>query len=210
MRSIFLIITATLLTTGCATKKYVEKEITESETRTQAQMAELKQAVEETQTEIRDLASELDLAIEGLEESTEGLERIARDNTQMLVQMGQLRFQKTLSEAQANFRSDSAELSSGAKEELDKLAELLVSQDKLVHIEIQGHTDSRGSEEYNMKLGEQRAESVRDYLYKAHDIPLHLMNVISYGSGDPIADNGSRDGRAQNRRVVLVIRIQVR
>jgi len=217
MRPMMLIGAVLLLTTACATKKYVSQEVAASETRTAEQIEELKQAVEETQTEIRDLAQELGLAIEGLEENTADLEqqneeltRIARDNTQMLVQMGQLRFQKTLSEAEANFRSDSADLSDGARQELDKLAELLISQNRLAHIEIQGHTDSRGSLEYNMKLGQQRAESVRDYLYKTHDIPLHLMNVISYGPDDPIADNGTRDGRTQNRRVVLVIRMQVR
>jgi outer membrane protein OmpA-like peptidoglycan-associated protein len=86
---------------------------------------------------------------------------------------------------------------------------LIKAQNRLVHLEIQGHTDSRGSESYNQILGQRRAEAVRDYLYKNHDIPLHLMNVISLGSSDPVASNDNRDGRAQNRRVVLVVRVKI-
>jgi len=209
MKLLCVALTLSLTTLGCATKKFVSGEIDAAETRTNRQIEELKVAVEETQTEIRDMAKELNLSIEGLEGTTTELDRIAKDNAQMIVQMGQLRFQKTLSEAEANYKSDSAGLTDGARQELDKFAKLLVDQNKLAHIEIQGHTDSRGAEEYNLKLGLQRAESVRDYLYREHDIPLHLMNVISYGSTEPIADNGTRDGRARNRRVVLVVRIQI-
>jgi len=216
MRAFVLASVLALAGVGCATKKYVNEGLEASETRTAEQIESLKRAVEETQTEIRDLAAELDVKIEGLEENTKNLEqqdqnlhRIAQDNAQMIMQMGQLRFQKTLSEATASFKSDSADLTDGAKEELDKFAALLLKQNKLVHVEIQGHTDSRGSENYNVKLGMKRAETVREYLYKTHDMPLHLMNVISFGSDEPIADNSSRDGRAQNRRVVLVVRLQV-
>ena len=198
-----------LLCWGCATKKFVSSEIEKTETRTATQIEALKRAVEETQTEIRDLAKEMDVTIEGLEENTQDLNRIASDNAQMILQMGQLRFQKTLSESEANFKSDKSELLEGAQAELDKFAGLLVTQNKLAHIEIQGHTDSRGSKQYNLKLGLERAEAVREYLYKKHDIPLHLMNVISFGPDKPIADNGTREGRAQNRRVVLVVRIQI-
>lgn len=202
-----------LMTMGCATKKYVAGEVSASETRTNEQIEDMKRVVEETQTEIRDLAKDLDVKIEGLEkesaENDEKLARIAKDNAQMIMQMGQLRFQKTLSESEANFKSDSDELTEGATAELDKFAALLTKQNKMAHIEIQGHTDNRGGKEYNFKLGLKRAEAVRDYLYKKHDIPLHLMNVISFGQDEPIADNGSRDGRAQNRRVVLVVRLQI-
>ena len=217
MRIGFMICSVALLMTGCATKKYVEGEVTASETRTSAQVQELKQAVEETQTEIRDLAKELNLSIEGLEKNSkelasndEHLKKIASDNTQMLVQMGQFRFQKTLSDSEANFKSSDAALTDGAKVQLDKFAELLVSQNRLAHIEIQGHTDSSGKEDFNMALGLKRAETVRDYLYKSHDIPLHVMNVISFGSSEPLGANDTRENRSKNRRVVLVVRVQVR
>jgi len=75
--------------------------------------------------------------------------------------------------------------------------------DKTVYLEIEGHTDNVGSEEYNKVLGERRAEAVRVYLNEKGGIPLHAMNVISYGEDEPVSDNGSRTGRAQNRRVVI-------
>lgn len=213
---IYLALLCALLSVGCATKKFVAKEVTASEVRTNEQLDEMKKAVEETQTEIRNLAKELDVKIEGLDQTSKelaendaNLERIAKDNAQMIIQMGQLSFSKTLSDASASFKSDSAELSEGARSELDRFSELLVRQNKLVHLEIQGHADNRGSDDYNLKLGLQRAEKVREYLYKQHDIPLHLMNVISFGDEQPIADNSSKDGRAQNRRVVLVVRMQI-
>ena len=70
-------------------------------------------------------------------------------------------------------------------------------------LEIEGHTDSTGSAELNQKLGLERAEAVKMYLYEQHKVPLHKMNVISYGEDKPSAPNDTRDGRAQNRRVVI-------
>ncbi len=56
-----------------------------------------------------------------------------------------------------------------------------------------------------MMLGEKRAEAVRNYLNMKDGIPLHAMNIISYGETQPVADNSTRDGRAQNRRVVVKV-----
>ncbi len=194
---------------GCATKKYVGAEIEASETRTQSQVEDLKRIVEETQTEIRDLAEELDLKLDGIEDNTKMLTEKSEENRQLIAKMGHLSFRKTLSDADAFFRSDSADLNETAQAELDKFAELIKAQNKMLHLEIQGHTDNRGSDSYNRKLGQQRAESVRDYLYKNHDIPLHLMNVISMGSEHPVVDNDTRENRARNRRVDLVVRLRL-
>jgi outer membrane protein OmpA-like peptidoglycan-associated protein len=72
-----------------------------------------------------------------------------------------------------------------------------------VYLEIEGHTDSTGSEAYNHTLGLRRADAVRDYLNRSGGIPLHAMSTISLGEGDPVADNSSSTGRSQNRRVVV-------
>ena len=58
---------------------------------------------------------------------------------------------------------------------------------------------------YNEQLGLMRAEAVKRYLYEKHQVPLHKINVISYGEGKPVAPNKTRDGRAQNRRVVIKV-----
>jgi len=77
--------------------------------------------------------------------------------------------------------------------------------DKTVWIEIEGHTDNVGEAAYNEALGLQRAEAVKRYLHEKHNVPLHKMNVISYGEEKPVAPNTTRDGRAQNRRVVIKV-----
>ena len=76
---------------------------------------------------------------------------------------------------------------------------------KNVFIEIEGHTDNVGDKELNEELGMERAEAVKRYLYEQHQIPLHKINVISYGEDKPVAPNNTRDGRAQNRRVVIQV-----
>jgi outer membrane protein OmpA-like peptidoglycan-associated protein len=74
--------------------------------------------------------------------------------------------------------------------------------DKALYFEIEGHTDNVGSEDYNVQLGEKRAMAVRNYLAEK-GVPLHALNVISYGESQPVADNSAPQGRAQNRRVVI-------
>jgi outer membrane protein OmpA-like peptidoglycan-associated protein len=81
----------------------------------------------------------------------------------------------------------------------------LKSQKSAVWIEIEGHTDNVGAKEFNEQLGLERAEAVKRYLYEQHQVPLHKINVISYGEDKPAAPNRTRDGRAQNRRVVIKV-----
>jgi outer membrane protein OmpA-like peptidoglycan-associated protein len=91
------------------------------------------------------------------------------------------------------------------KAALDIFVERLIAENKGVYLEIQGHTDSTGPEEWNLLLGKKRAEAVLDYLYKKHHIPLHRMQVISFGSSSPIGDNKTVEGRAENRRVEVLV-----
>ena len=72
-------------------------------------------------------------------------------------------------------------------------------------IEVQGHTDDTGSSKYNEDLGQRRADSVRRYLSRQHGLQLNRMSTISYGDTLPVAPNKTRAGRAQNRRVVVVV-----
>jgi outer membrane protein OmpA-like peptidoglycan-associated protein len=118
---------------------------------------------------------------------------------------GRLIFQEVLKNDEAKFKFDKWELSDEAKVELDKFVEVLIAQDKGVYLEIQGHTDNTGEEEWNLILGKRRADAVMEYLHKKYNIPLHRMEVISYGSDAPVGDNSTREGRAQNRRVVILV-----
>jgi outer membrane protein OmpA-like peptidoglycan-associated protein len=114
-------------------------------------------------------------------------------------------YEVTLSEDQGNFRPGSADLPDEAKARLDAVVGQLKSKQQNMFIEIEGHTDNSGSAEYNARLGLGRAESVKRYLYEQHQIPLHRMNVISFGEEKPVAPNNTREGRAQNRRVVVKV-----
>jgi outer membrane protein OmpA-like peptidoglycan-associated protein len=95
------------------------------------------------------------------------------------------------------------ELPDEAKARIDEVINQLKADPKGVFIEIEGHTDNVGPQEINERIGLERAESVKRYIYEAHQIPLHKINVISYGEEKPVAPNKTRDGRAQNRRVVI-------
>jgi outer membrane protein OmpA-like peptidoglycan-associated protein len=114
-------------------------------------------------------------------------------------------FEVTLSEDQGNFKTGTVVLPDAARARLDEVIGRLKADVKNVFVEIEGHTDSVGAPELNSQLGLGRAESVKRYLYEQHQIPLHKINVISYGEDKPVAPNTNREGRAQNRRVVIKV-----
>jgi outer membrane protein OmpA-like peptidoglycan-associated protein len=109
-----------------------------------------------------------------------------------------------LSDDSVKFRPDSSKLSSEAEQRLTEFAEKLKNDNRNVYLEIQGHTDARGPATVNARLGEERAEAVRLFMNQ-HGVPLNRLSTISYGKADPVADNKTKAGRAQNRRVVLIV-----
>jgi outer membrane protein OmpA-like peptidoglycan-associated protein len=90
-----------------------------------------------------------------------------------------------------------------AREKLAKVSGILLAYPNL-KLQVEGYTDNIGSEEYNQKLSEQRADGVRDYLV-SQSVQNANITATGYGKGSPIADNSSNAGRAQNRRVELVV-----
>ena len=114
-------------------------------------------------------------------------------------------FETVLSEDRGQFKLGKAELPDDAKAAIDQMVTQLKADSKNIWVEIEGHTDNTGDKKYNESLGLQRAEAVKLYLYEHHQVPLHKMNVISYGEEKPVAPNKTKDGRAQNRRVVIKV-----
>ena len=112
-------------------------------------------------------------------------------------------YEVVLSEAKGGFKFGKTDLPDDAKVALDKMITDLQADPKGVFFEIEGHTDSVGNPRTNEQLGMKRAEAVKRYLYENHQVPLHKINVISYGEEKPVSDNKTRQGRAENRRVVL-------
>jgi len=101
------------------------------------------------------------------------------------------------------FRSAKSTLLPSAQVKLDQVAKALlaVSARNLI---VEGHTDSRGSESYNQGLSQRRADAVRDYLVQ-RGYPADRIQTRGMSEGSPIADNASPEGRANNRRVEIVI-----
>jgi len=120
-------------------------------------------------------------------------------------EMRKLIFETVLSEDRGEFRLGRAELPEDATSAIDTMVNQLKTDKKAVWVEIEGHTDSTGDKTMNERLGLARAEAVKRYLYEKHQVPLHKINVISYGEEKPVAPNNTRAGRAQNRRVVIKV-----
>lgn len=101
------------------------------------------------------------------------------------------------------FDVDSYQLKSATRENLDNLAETLNKYND-TEVLVQGHTDSTGSEEHNMELSNNRANSVSNFL-KVNGVLSERLVIMGLGETEPIADNGTASGRKQNRRVEIAI-----
>jgi outer membrane protein OmpA-like peptidoglycan-associated protein len=199
--STLLAATATGLTlAACATSSSVDKKIAAAQAQTDSKIESVSGQVEQLQEKQR----QTDVKLEELGKSAN--DALQRATDAGVLAKGKVVFQQTFSDADnVKFKTGSDELSDDATKALDELAEKVKGNDHAIYIEIQGYTDNRGGTEYNERLGERRAESVRRYLNKQHGLPLVRMSTVSYGENDPVADNKTKAGRAQNRRVVVVV-----
>jgi outer membrane protein OmpA-like peptidoglycan-associated protein len=204
--SLVMLLIAGLTLTGCATKEFVREEIAASEQRGDAKIGEVQGSVEQNQKAIGDLQTK-DAEIEKklAELSDTAKDALKRAEEAGKLAKGKFLYEVTLTDNDVRFGFDKAELSPEAKAALDAFAAKVKAENRAVYIEIQGHTDHIGSEAYNLELGYARANKAMQYLRADHGFPLHRMNVISYGEFKPIADNNTKDGRAQNRRVTMVV-----
>jgi len=102
------------------------------------------------------------------------------------------------------FKRDSADINDEGKEFLDKYLTARAQSKRVTYIEIIGHTDDKWESDYNMELSKKRAESVRDYLVGQG---VDASKIVTTGMGEtmPVADNATRKGRAQNRRVEILL-----
>jgi peptidoglycan-associated lipoprotein len=172
---------------GCATQGYVDKhvatvqgEVTDVQGQQQSQQAHLEQ---------------LDQTTREAMERAEAAGKLAE---------GKFLYSVVLSDDSVKFPLDSSKLSPEAQTRLMDFVQKLKSDNKNVYLEIQGHTDATGTKPINMKLGEDRAEAVRLFMNQ-QGVPLNRMATISYGDTAPVAPNNTHEGRAQNRRVVVIV-----
>ena len=194
------------LSAGCVTKKVFrstiqeqDKKIQDVQTNVEANEKRVKDLDSVTKTEVARLDTKADAAKARGDEAykkAESAEKLAK---------GKVLWEVTLTNDQIKFGLNQSEIPAESKAILDDIAKRVKSYDKTVYVEIQGHTDGTGGEAYNLQLGQKRADAVRRYLNESGGIAAHLITAISYGKSKPVADNKTRDGRSQNRRVVIQI-----
>ena len=202
--AVFLI--GLIASTGCATKKYVLGEAATLDQKLEG----MQTAVEENQKRIKEHDERLTTIGSLITEHQSELNQQKSELDGKISEVrrfaqGKLILEEIIRNDEAKFEFESFELSDEAKVALDKLVEKLIAQNRGLYLEIQGHADSTGPEDWNVYLGKKRAEAVMEYLHDKYHIPLHRMEVISYGSSKPMADNSTREGRSQNRRVVILV-----
>lgn len=204
--ALVILLVAGFMLTGCATKTYVQEQVNAAEQRTDTKIGEVQTSVEGNQKAIGDLESNQKAMKEDIKKLSETAnDALARATEAGKLAKGKFLYEVTLSDNDVKFAFNKYDLTDEYKQKLDDFAAKIKAANENVYIEIQGHTDSIGSEKVNLELGYKRAHAVLRYLNMEHGFPLHRMNVISYGEMKPIADNGTKEGRAQNRRVTLVV-----
>ena len=191
---------------GCATKQYVDDAVTGQDSKIQS----VESGVEENQARIREVDGKVDaadakaVAAQGTgDEALEvGAAAAAAAEEAKNMARGKLVYELTVTDDSGDFTVNKWVLPDSAMQSLDELARRVLSMDQRTYLEIEGHTDSSGTDKWNEELGWRRAEAARRYLAE-RGIPLYAMSVISMSSSKPVADNSSREGRSQNRRVVV-------
>lgn len=205
------------LTSACATKKFVRTEVSDVNTKVNTLGTSLEATQERTrqnETKIGEVDTKADAATRSAAEAravgdasaaaTKEVDaRLTGKVNGMETSARRLIFEVTLSEDQGNFKSGRTAMPADAKAKIDGMIAQLRADPKNAFIEIEGYTDNVGAPTYNEQLGLDRAEAVKRYLHEQHQMPLHKMNVISYGETKPVAPNTTRAGRALNRRVVV-------
>jgi len=208
--------------TGCATKKFVRTQIDTVGQRVETisqSLESTQQATKENQARITQVDAKVDqtgIWAKNAQASAVDAQHVATDAQHAATAAAskadavdaatkRLIFEVVINEDQGDFKFGSAELPEPARARLDQMIAQLKADPRGNYVEIEGHTDSTGDKTVNLRLGEARAEAVKRYLYEAHQVPLHKMNVISYGAAKPVSPNNTKQGRAQNRRVVIRI-----
>jgi len=205
--------------TACATKKFVRTSVGEVNEKVDSQV----RTIEETQERVRRTegrVTEVDQRAQAAAQAAQHANDAAAAASDKATTVGneanakfdtidraskRLVYEVVLSEDQGNFKFGKANLPDEAKQKIDEMVSQLKQDPKNIYLEIEGHTDNLGTAKVNERIGLERAESVKRYLYEQYQIPLHKMNVISYGQEKPIAPNKTKAGRAQNRRVVIKV-----
>jgi peptidoglycan-associated lipoprotein len=213
MRKSLLAITVLAFAVGgsgaCATKKFVNTQVGQ----VSGKVDTLSQSLEQTQERTRQNEAkigEVDQKAQAAQGSANQAQQAASQADQKAVAAGEsarmastkveeldknskrIMYEVVLSESSGAFKFNKVDLPDETKAKIDQLVSQIKADPKGAYFEIEGHTDNVGDAKVNEKIGLARAEAVKRYLYEQHQIPLHRMNVISYGETKPASDNKTR------------------
>ena len=174
-----LLLILVCVSSGCATKGYVKQRVAEAGVETDSKITAVRTDLDRTTARANEAYDKATLA-----------ERLASGTVDVV----------EVSSHEVRFAFDDWRLNDDASMTLDDLATRLASHPRYV-LEIRGYADAMGDERYNYRLGKERAESVERALITRHNVPPSRVAVVSFGEEEPVADNASSEGRAQNRRV---------
>lgn len=191
---------------GCATTKQVDDRIAAASAKTDKKIETVETQVEDLQTKQKATEAKVDAQGQEIAKvSQSAQEALKRAQEAGVLAKGKVVFEQTFTEDRVKFKTNSAQLNDEAKAALDEFAAKVKDLKRPVWMEIQGHTDSTGTEELNDALGAKRADAVRLYLARKHQLPIQRMTTISYGDTLPADPGKGSKARANNRRVVLVV-----
>ncbi|HEX3068098.1 MAG TPA: OmpA family protein [Thermoanaerobaculia bacterium] len=191
---------------ACATSKSVDQKIADAQAQSSKKIESVEGQVEDLQTKQKATDAHLTQTDAALAElSTEAKDALKRAQDAGVLAKGKVVFEQTFKEDRIKFKVNSYELNKDAQAALADFAGKVKALNEQYYIEIQGHTDDTGGRKLNDELGERRADEVRRYLSRSAQLPLNRMSTISYGDSLPVSSNKTRKGRAENRRVVIVV-----
>jgi OOP family OmpA-OmpF porin len=206
--------------TGCATKKYVKQQIDPVSGR----VDELTEVSKRNENAIKDVDSRAQAGIQSVQAKATEVDQKALTADQKAVEaqnmaknadskivsvekgfnqkISNIDSYKPVDNASVKFKFNHSDLTDEAKATLDQLASKVKGSKGYV-LEIQGFTDNKGTEDYNLVLSQKRSESVVRYLAEQHQIPLFRMFILGLGEAKQVEDNKTKAGREANRRVEI-------
>jgi OmpA-OmpF porin, OOP family len=192
---------------GCATKKYVQSQVTPINNK----IGELNDITAQNSREIKDVDAKSQQGIAAADQKAASAGTSADQANQKAAQLGtglnglqgtveNLDNYKPAANTTIQFAFNKAALTKADEQTLDEFAQQ-ISQQKHYIVQVQGFTDSVGSAEYNSQLSRRRADAVIQYLAAKHNVPTYRIYLIGLGQDNPVAQNTNAAGRAKNRRV---------
>lgn len=210
------IVAGVLLLAGCATKKYVARQVDP----VQQKVNEVGQNVQKTQKQLENDETKLNAVAEKADSAdTHAVDAQGRADAaskkadevreqlraELNDRIANIDDYKPAGDATVLFKFNSDKLTDEAKQQLDQLASGRVGSMKRYFIAIQGFTDKIGSAEYNLDLSRRRAAAVQTYLVAQHSIPVYRIQIVGLGKEKPVNEEKTRDDRAKNRRVEVIV-----